>query len=224
MTIRHTGTAVAVTLHPISYVPLLTLKCDDKADTFLAQRRLRSRTVAPHPLEPFTNSTGLYATCPWSDSRVRQLILRKKLAPRYTGTDDKLDRTEKCPICFLFYRGGLNRSDCCDKPICTECFLQLKPPNGNVDCPYCNNLNFVAEWEPFNGEKQILEDIEESKTIAAKILVVVTVHVCCVNYTCAARVSLGSYVLRATQRACFNHRIIMQTFRRELYMCIEIFV
>jgi hypothetical protein len=123
----------------------------------------------PHPLEPFTKSTGLYETCPWSDGQARNLIFAEKIAPRYEGTDARLERTEECPICFLFYRGGLNRTNCCDKGICTECFLQLKPPSSQIDCPFCNHPDFDVTWKPFDAAKQMMEDIEEQKTIEAKI-------------------------------------------------------
>lgn len=32
---------------------------------------------------------------------------------------------EECPICFLYYP-VLNTSLCCQKRVCTECFLQVK--------------------------------------------------------------------------------------------------
>lgn len=35
------------------------------------------------------------------------------------------DATE-CPICFLTYPPYLNQTRCCDQPICTECFVQIK--------------------------------------------------------------------------------------------------
>ena len=38
------------------------------------------------------------------------------------------DVTE-CPICFLYYPPYLNRTRCCDQPICSECFVQIKRPN-----------------------------------------------------------------------------------------------
>lgn len=31
-----------------------------------------------------------------------------------------------CPICFLSYPPYLNQTRCCDQPICTECFVQIK--------------------------------------------------------------------------------------------------
>lgn len=75
----------------------------------------------------------------------------------------------ECPICFLYYPNPLNYSKCCQQPICTECFVQIKrsephfphdevdPTNGPQDdsekdpnllisevanCPYCATPDF----------------------------------------------------------------------------------
>ncbi|KAI8341411.1 hypothetical protein BC941DRAFT_416789 [Chlamydoabsidia padenii] len=49
--------------------------------------------------------------------------------------------TTECPICFLFYPPFINYTRCCNKPICTECFLQLKrsvdSPSLAIHCPFC---------------------------------------------------------------------------------------
>lgn len=37
---------------------------------------------------------------------------------------EKAYRTEECPICFMHYQ-GVNRTVCCSKPLCTECYLQV---------------------------------------------------------------------------------------------------
>lgn len=34
----------------------------------------------------------------------------------------------ECPICFLYYPPYLNRTRCCDQPICSECFVQIRRP------------------------------------------------------------------------------------------------
>jgi hypothetical protein len=34
-----------------------------------------------------------------------------------------------CPICFLGYPPYLNKTRCCDQPICSECFVQIKRPD-----------------------------------------------------------------------------------------------
>ena len=35
----------------------------------------------------------------------------------------------ECPICFLYYPPYLNTTRCCDQPICSECFVQIKRPD-----------------------------------------------------------------------------------------------
>ncbi|QPC69385.1 hypothetical protein HYE68_000137 [Fusarium pseudograminearum] len=85
---------------------------------------------------------------------------------------------DECPICFLTYPPYLNHTRCCDQPICSECFVQIKRadphlpehhPNGeardpneglNADdppemlisepsaCPYCQQPEFGVTYEP----------------------------------------------------------------------------
>lgn len=79
----------------------------------------------------------------------------------------------ECPICFLYYPNPLNYSKCCQQPICTECFVQIKrsephfphdevdPTSGPQDdsekdpnllisepanCPYCATPNFKLTY------------------------------------------------------------------------------
>lgn len=79
----------------------------------------------------------------------------------------------ECPICFLYYPPYLNHTRCCDQPICSECFVQIKRPdphfpeghgdqeNPNADpeeeagllisepaqCPYCQQPEFGVTYE-----------------------------------------------------------------------------
>lgn len=80
----------------------------------------------------------------------------------------------ECPICFLYIPGPLNYSKCCQQPICTECFVQIKRaephfPHEEVDptkpvsddsikdpnlliseppnCPYCATSNFSITYK-----------------------------------------------------------------------------
>jgi hypothetical protein len=82
---------------------------------------------------------------------------------------------EECPICFMFYPPYLNKTRCCDQPICSECFVQIKrpdphPPEHHGDtenqspppesqeeiqlvseaaaCPYCAQPEFGVTYEP----------------------------------------------------------------------------
>jgi hypothetical protein len=80
----------------------------------------------------------------------------------------------ECPICFLYYPPYLNKTRCCDQPICSECFVQIKrpdphppehhdpsqpvPPPTEADpealvcepavCPYCQQSEFGVTYEP----------------------------------------------------------------------------
>ncbi|KAL2209766.1 hypothetical protein CC79DRAFT_1365184 [Sarocladium strictum] len=84
----------------------------------------------------------------------------------------------ECPICFLTYPPYLNHTRCCDQPICSECFVQIKraephlpehhPDGGTRDpnaplqpedppemlmseptaCPYCQQPDFGVTYEP----------------------------------------------------------------------------
>ncbi|KAG5980724.1 hypothetical protein E4U55_003725 [Claviceps digitariae] len=84
----------------------------------------------------------------------------------------------ECPICFLSYPPYLNRTRCCDQPICSECFVQIKRsdphlpehhPNGEARdpseglnpedppemlisepsaCPYCQQPECGVTYDP----------------------------------------------------------------------------
>ncbi|ORX36200.1 hypothetical protein BCR36DRAFT_336354 [Piromyces finnis] len=55
----------------------------------------------------------------------------------------------ECPICFLYYPRNINYTRCCDQPICTECFIQIKRTFQNPEptcCPYCVQSNFGVTY------------------------------------------------------------------------------
>ncbi|TVY55330.1 Protein sip5 [Lachnellula cervina] len=84
----------------------------------------------------------------------------------------------ECSICFLDYPPWLNRTRCCDQPICSECFVQIKRPDPHppehgdpsqpapapapseltpepeslvsepARCPYCQVPNFGVTYTP----------------------------------------------------------------------------
>lgn len=104
--------------------------------------------------------------------KLRKLILDSKLAPCYPGDDDHTAfDLEECPICFLYYP-SLNRSRCCSKGICTECFLQMKTPNSTrpTQCPFCKTSNYAVEYRGMKTkEEKGIEQIEEQRVIEANI-------------------------------------------------------
>jgi hypothetical protein len=63
------------------------------------------------------------------------------------GNDTKnciLYNTE-CPICLLYYPENINYCECCNQPICTDCFIQIKRSLDGKSlptCPFCVRENF----------------------------------------------------------------------------------
>jgi hypothetical protein len=80
---------------------------------------------------------------------------------------------EECPICFMFYPPHINKTRCCDQPICSECFVQIKRPDPHqpehhgepenpppepqeetqlvsepAACPFCVQPEFGVSYEP----------------------------------------------------------------------------
>ncbi|CAK9230435.1 unnamed protein product [Sphagnum jensenii] len=118
-----------------------------------------------------TRLQGLYPSRDVDQRKLRRLILDSKLAPCYPGGEEPAVELEECPICFLHYP-SLNRSKCCTKGICTECFLQVKSPNVTrpTQCPYCKMANYSVEYRgPKSMEEKGVEQAEEQKVIEAKI-------------------------------------------------------
>ncbi|KAJ1500664.1 SNF1-interacting protein [Coelomomyces lativittatus] len=80
---------------------------------------LSKRDPERESLNQYTTPTGLYPQCNWDVKTIRKLVLSRKLAPLFPGTEDAKEELEECPICFLYYPGGLNRSNCCKKGLCS---------------------------------------------------------------------------------------------------------
>ncbi|KAF8095494.1 hypothetical protein N665_0331s0014 [Sinapis alba] len=121
--------------------------------------------------EKYTKPQGLYVNKDVDIKKLRKLILESKLAPCYPGDDESCHDLEECPICFLYYP-SLNRSRCCMKSICTECFLQMKNPNSTrpTQCPFCKTSNYAVEYRGVKSkEEKGIEQVEEQRVIEAKI-------------------------------------------------------
>ncbi|KAI9274522.1 hypothetical protein BDA99DRAFT_497793 [Phascolomyces articulosus] len=75
--------------------------------------------------------------------RIERMRLREKML-----YNDAIE----CPICFLYYPSNINYSRCCDQPLCTECFVQIKrPPESQstpATCPFCMQENFGIIYKP----------------------------------------------------------------------------
>ncbi|KAF9588723.1 hypothetical protein IFM89_015160 [Coptis chinensis] len=121
--------------------------------------------------ERYTRPQGLYEDNDVDQKKLKKLILDSKLAPCYPGDEECAFDLEECPICFLYYP-SLNRSRCCAKGICTECFLQMKPPHSTrpTQCPFCKTCNYAVEYRGVRSkEEKGIEQVEEQRVIEAKI-------------------------------------------------------
>ncbi|KKA28974.1 hypothetical protein TD95_000908 [Thielaviopsis punctulata] len=93
----------------------------------------------------------------------------------------------ECPICFIMYPPFLNHTRCCDQPICSECFVQIKRPDPHfpehhgdgeaeqtestaaellvsepAQCPYCQQPEFGVTYEPPPFRRGIVYDTPSS--------------------------------------------------------------
>ncbi|KAK1258633.1 hypothetical protein QJS04_geneDACA017826 [Acorus gramineus] len=121
--------------------------------------------------EKYTRPQGLYQHKDVDHKKLRKLILDSKLAPCFPGDEECALDLEECPICFLYYP-SLNRSRCCMKGICTECFLQMKPPHSTrpTQCPFCKTSSYAVEYRGMRTkEEKGMEQVEEQRVIEAKI-------------------------------------------------------
>ncbi|KAF6156381.1 hypothetical protein GIB67_031502 [Kingdonia uniflora] len=108
--------------------------------------------------ERFTRpQTSIAQTLHVDYKKLRKLILSRKLAPCFDGVEESNPESdlEECPICFLLYP-SLNRSRCCKKGICTECFLQMKPSNPVIPAQY--PLIFIIMFAMY---VRVIVEIEE---------------------------------------------------------------
>jgi hypothetical protein len=104
---------------------------------------------------------------------VRRWILDGKVAPRFptieveSTTDTSAD--SECPICCWYYIAN-NTTTCCGKPLCTECYLQVRPPRAQIVCPFCNSSKFGVHYNgPTSAEELAKRQIEDQLTIEAQI-------------------------------------------------------
>nr|DAD33875.1 TPA_asm: hypothetical protein HUJ06_012726 [Nelumbo nucifera] len=133
----------------------------------MGNKLVRRRQVVD---EKYTRPQGLYQHKDVDHKKLRKLILDSKLAPCYPGNEEYAFDLEECPICFLYYP-SLNRSRCCMKGICTECFLQMKPPHTTrpTQCPFCKTSNYAVEYRGVRSKEEKGMEQEEQRVIEAKI-------------------------------------------------------
>lgn len=66
--------------------------------------------------------------------------------------------TQDCPICFRDYPPFLNRTRCCDQPICSECFVQIKRPDPHPPEHLDPNTAPPEPQAPFEEDSQLVSE------------------------------------------------------------------
>ncbi|KAH3759118.1 E3 ubiquitin-protein ligase GW2 [Pelomyxa schiedti] len=128
-----------------------------------------SSTPKPRKLSPsavIIPPCTLYKSRAWDETAVRKLIASRVLSPAFVGDANKTPDSEECPICFLNYTGGLNRTLCCKQAICTECLLQTHPQfvtTSTLTCPICRHGMIVKYTGPLSKEERAAMELEDKK-------------------------------------------------------------
>lgn len=88
-------------------------------------------------------------------ARGRRLAHEAERAERQRREEKAYLGALECPICFLFYPPNINTSRCCQQPLCTECFVQIKRAEATTThlesesacCPFCVETDFGVIYE-----------------------------------------------------------------------------
>ncbi|KNC99067.1 uncharacterized protein SPPG_06016 [Spizellomyces punctatus DAOM BR117] len=103
-----------------------------------------------HDRQPSSSSSSTFSLKgKRSVSMPSQLVAQESLS--LIRAEDLYKYPIECPICFLYYPANVNYSRCCDQPICTECFVQIKRPEATLEpasCPFCVEANFGILYHP----------------------------------------------------------------------------
>lgn len=124
-------------------VPITSRSQSHNSDVSQRSGATNSLPSATSPIASGTSSSPLFRTraktlaaltTPSKSNSQSELTPREIMLPRDPFVNGQpieaylyKDATE-CPICFLYYPPYLNRTRCCDQPICSECFVQIKRP------------------------------------------------------------------------------------------------
>lgn len=124
-------------------VPITSRSQSDNSDVSQASNPAQSLPSAVSPIASGTSTSPLFRTRAktlaalttskhgsQTDLTPRELQLPRD--PFVNGQPIEVNLykdASECPICFLYYPPYLNRTRCCDQPICSECFVQIKRPD-----------------------------------------------------------------------------------------------
>ena len=124
-------------------VPITSRSQSHNSDASQGPVPAQSLPSASSPIASGTSSSPLFRTraktlaaltTPSKNNSPPELTPREMQLPRDPFVNGQpieaylYKDASECPICFLYYPPYLNRTRCCDQPICSECFVQIKRP------------------------------------------------------------------------------------------------
>ncbi|KIY64130.1 hypothetical protein CYLTODRAFT_425490 [Cylindrobasidium torrendii FP15055 ss-10] len=129
---------------------------EDYEEDWDDERILAARKELPEP-EPGTEPTTSSRLDPTPSTKSGSSSKRPATQKDPVRSEAAIYRgAVECPICFLYYPQNINHSRCCDHPICTECFVQIKRSEPTAThlvsepaaCPYCVQEHFGVVYKP----------------------------------------------------------------------------
>lgn len=77
---------------------------------------------------------------------------------------------DECPICMMYYQGGMNVAKCCSQRICSECVIQIckqgpKHAETSSVCPFCKSCPFKIDYKGPKPWSQRCRELEEEQAV-----------------------------------------------------------
>ena len=132
----------------------------------------RSSTRTAKPAEAASGGGGgskarRYKDTQWRVDAVERMVSGGELAPLTRGLESEMElgpggdsiTQEECPICFLFFPAGLNRTKCCNTLVCSDCFLTSKMD----ECEFCQQRKQGVKFDPGTVVTRSMEMIRDAR-------------------------------------------------------------
>lgn len=147
-------------------VPITSRSQSNNSDASQASIPTQSLPSAASPIASGTSSSPLFRTraktlaalsAPIKHNAQLDLTPREMQLPRDPFVNGQpveaylYKDASECPICFLYYPPYLNHTRCCDQPICSECFVQIKRPEPHPPDHGENDPNAPSQAPEGNG-------------------------------------------------------------------------
>eukprot|EP00520_Triparma_pacifica_P004502 CAMPEP_0118669382 /NCGR_PEP_ID=MMETSP0785-20121206/20866_1 /TAXON_ID=91992 /ORGANISM="Bolidomonas pacifica, Strain CCMP 1866" /LENGTH=263 /DNA_ID=CAMNT_0006564051 /DNA_START=158 /DNA_END=946 /DNA_ORIENTATION=+ len=95
----------------------------------------------------------------WTAKQIRKRIGSGHLAPRLPPTSTYPG--SECLICFEDYT-RYNVTTCCNKVMCTECYLQVQNAKNELPCSWCQKKGGTVRMESYKQKQERMQKLQQS--------------------------------------------------------------